>query len=182
MVFKSLEWKIDKLEAEYSNVKTLLVHFAQLENKLVRLLAVADDRVTPAAVAELRAIQEQLSPMQYADFEKRFRGDSEEISRRLASYLPLFAVGGEILDIGCGRGEFMALLRRGRPPATGAGPFRLHARRSARARSRLRQGRRPGIPRQNARTPRSTAFFPPRSSSTSSPATCAASLPSPSAS
>ena len=113
MVFKSLEWKIGKLEAEYSNVKTLLVHFAELENKLVRLLAALDHRVTPAAVDELRSIQEQLSPMQYADFEKRFRGDSEEIAARLARYLPFFAAGGEVLDIGCGRGEFMALLQQG---------------------------------------------------------------------
>jgi SAM-dependent methyltransferase len=105
MVFKSLEWKIDKLEAEYSNVKTLLVHFAELENKLVRLLATLDDRSTPAPVRELRAIQEQLSPIQYADFEKRFRGDSELITARLAKYLPLFPANGEVLDIGCGRGE-----------------------------------------------------------------------------
>jgi O-antigen chain-terminating methyltransferase len=117
MVFKSLEWKIDKLEAEYSNVKTLLVHFAELENKLARLLATLDDRSTPAPVSELRAIQEQLSPMQYADFEKRFRGDSAQITARLAKYLPLFPANGEVLDIGCGRGEFMALLRQeGRRP------------------------------------------------------------------
>lgn len=116
-VFKSLEWKIAKLEAEYSNVKTLLVHFAQLENKLQRLIASLDGQAAPAAVAELRAIQEQLSPLQYADFEKRFRGDSEEIAARLARYLPLFAAGGEVLDIGCGRGEFMALLQEsGRRP------------------------------------------------------------------
>ncbi|MCU0235784.1 MAG: class I SAM-dependent methyltransferase [Acidobacteria bacterium] len=113
MVFKSLEWKIGKLEAEYSNVKTLLVHFAELEGKLARLLAELDQRATPAAVDELRAIQEQLAPMQYADFEKRFRGDSEEIAARLSRYLPLFPAGGEVLDIGCGRGEFMALLQQG---------------------------------------------------------------------
>ena len=29
-VFKSLEWKIEKLEAEYSNVKTLLINFVNL--------------------------------------------------------------------------------------------------------------------------------------------------------
>ena len=116
-VFKSLEWKIEKLEAEYSNLKTLLIHFAELENKLERLLASIDRQASPQAAAELRLIKEQLSPIQYADFEKRFRGSSEEISRRLARYLPLFPEGGEVLDIGCGRGEFLALLRErgGRP-------------------------------------------------------------------
>jgi SAM-dependent methyltransferase len=116
-VFKSLQWKIEKLEAEYSNLKTLLVHFAELENKLERLLESIDKRATPEAVDQLRAIKEQLSPFQYADFEKRFRGSSEEIHERLAKYLPLFPAGGEVLDIGCGRGEFLALLQQsGRRP------------------------------------------------------------------
>jgi O-antigen chain-terminating methyltransferase len=117
MVFKSLEWKIEKLEAEYSNLKTLLVHFAQLENKLDRLLESFAHEATPETAAELRGVKEQLSPIQYADFERRFRGSSEEIAQRLARYLPLFPAGGEVLDIGCGRGEFLALLRQsGRRP------------------------------------------------------------------
>lgn len=113
MVFKSLQWKIEKLEAEYSHLKTLLTHFAQLENKLGRLLESIPENSSSESVAELRQVKEQLSPVQYADFEKRFRGRPEEITRRLAGYLPHFAPGGEVLDIGCGRGEFLALLRDG---------------------------------------------------------------------
>lgn len=110
-VFKSLQWKIEKLEAEYSNLKTLLIHFAQLENKLDRLLETLDGKAAPETAAELHSIKEQLSPLQYADFEKRFRGSSEEISNRLEKYLSLFSGRQEILDIGCGRGEFLALLK-----------------------------------------------------------------------
>jgi len=121
-VFKSLQWKIEKLEAEYSNLKTLLIHFAQLETRLDRLLDSLRPLRPPAgpapeAVAELRTLKEQLSPIQYADFERRFRGSSAEISARLAKYILHFAAGGEVLDIGCGRGEFLALLREsGRRP------------------------------------------------------------------
>ena len=122
-VFKSLQWKIEKLEAEYSNLKTLLIHFAQLENKLDRLLESLDGKTAlapPAATsAELHAIKEQLSPIQYADFEKRFRGSDEEISARLAKYLPLFAGRREILDMGCGRGEFVAALKNNGQQALG---------------------------------------------------------------
>jgi SAM-dependent methyltransferase len=118
-VFKSLQWKIEKLEAEYSNLKTLLIHFAQLENKLDRLLASVGERTKAETVDQLQALKEQLSPIQYADFEKRFRGSREEISARLAKYLPLFAGRKEILDIGCGRGEFLALLKDNGQQATG---------------------------------------------------------------
>lgn len=109
-VFKSLQWKIEKLEAEYSNLKTLLSHFVQLENRLDRLLDSIDDKTAPGTVGQLRAVKEQLSPMQYADFEQRFRGSREQIEKRLQKYLPLFSGRKEILDIGCGRGEFLELL------------------------------------------------------------------------
>jgi O-antigen chain-terminating methyltransferase len=112
-VFKSLEWKIGKLEAEYSNLKTLLAGFAQLENRLDRLLDRLDRHADADAdtAAGLREVKERLSPLQYADFEKRFRGSREEIAGRLSAYLGHFPPGGEVLDIGCGRGEFLALLR-----------------------------------------------------------------------
>lgn len=109
-VFKSLEWKIEKLEAEYSHLRTLLARFAQLENKLQRLLASFPEGPAPETVSALRDLRQQLSPIQYADFEKRFRGRPEEIAARLARYLEHFPAGGEVLDIGCGRGEFLALL------------------------------------------------------------------------
>ncbi len=109
-VFKSLQWKIEKLEAEYSNLRTLLSHFAQLENKLDRLLDSLDGKNAAAAAGELRNVKEQLSPIQYADFEQRFRGSREQVEARLQKYLPIFSGRKEILDIGCGRGEFLELL------------------------------------------------------------------------
>ena len=47
----------------------------------------------------------------YVGFEDAFRGSSEEIARQLRDYLPIFADASDVLDIGCGRGEFLALLR-----------------------------------------------------------------------
>jgi O-antigen chain-terminating methyltransferase len=43
-------------------------------------------------------------------FEEAFRGSREDISRRQASYLARFEGMGPVLDIGCGRGEFVDLL------------------------------------------------------------------------
>jgi len=47
----------------------------------------------------------------YLELERRYRGTEEEIRARIASYLPYLAAGGPALDLGCGRGEALALLR-----------------------------------------------------------------------
>jgi O-antigen chain-terminating methyltransferase len=61
----------------------------------------------------------------YTAFEDRFRGSREEILHRLRVYLPLLkeakigAVESPILDIGCGRGEWLELLEESGYTATG---------------------------------------------------------------
>jgi len=52
-----------------------------------------------------------LDSFKYLAFEDAFRGSLEEIRRRLAEYVPRFAGASDVLDIGCGRGEFLELLR-----------------------------------------------------------------------
>ncbi|WP_017319088.1 methyltransferase domain-containing protein [Mastigocladopsis repens] len=53
----------------------------------------------------------------YAAFEDRFRGTREEITKKLKVYLPIIAeaqIGTQdspILDVGCGRGEWLELIR-----------------------------------------------------------------------
>jgi SAM-dependent methyltransferase/uncharacterized coiled-coil protein SlyX len=48
---------------------------------------------------------------QYVGFEDRFRGSEAAIRARLADFVPYFAGQSNVLDIGCGRGEFLDLLR-----------------------------------------------------------------------
>ena len=43
----------------------------------------------------------------YVGFEDRFRGSRDEIRSRLEAYLPIFAGATDVLDVGCGRGEFL---------------------------------------------------------------------------
>jgi SAM-dependent methyltransferase len=47
----------------------------------------------------------------YFLFEERFRGPREEIKKRQSSFLPYFENSSLVLDIGCGRGEFLEILR-----------------------------------------------------------------------
>jgi len=52
-----------------------------------------------------------LDAFKYVGFEDRFRGSPAVIRARLESYLPLFAGVQDVLELGCGRGEFLDLLR-----------------------------------------------------------------------
>ena len=46
----------------------------------------------------------------YVAFEEQFRGSVESIQARQLEYVPLFAGARSVVDIGCGRGEFLAAL------------------------------------------------------------------------
>lgn len=46
----------------------------------------------------------------YFDFENKFRGSRESIKERQRVYLPYFAEKEHVIDLGCGRGEFIELL------------------------------------------------------------------------
>jgi SAM-dependent methyltransferase len=46
----------------------------------------------------------------YVAFEERYRGSQEEIRQRQLDYVALFAGASDVLDVGCGRGEFLTLL------------------------------------------------------------------------
>jgi len=54
---------------------------------------------------------DSLDSHKYVGFEDAFRGSSEDIHRRVSEYLPIFEGARDVLDIGCGRGEFLVLLR-----------------------------------------------------------------------
>ena len=54
---------------------------------------------------------DDLDSHKYVGFEDQFRGSPDEIRRRVEDYLPMFAKASDVLDVGCGRGEFLELLR-----------------------------------------------------------------------
>jgi SAM-dependent methyltransferase len=56
-------------------------------------------------------IASSIDSYKYVGFEDRYRGSQEDIRERLTAYLPFFEGASDVLDIGCGRGEFLDLLR-----------------------------------------------------------------------
>ncbi len=58
-----------------------------------------------------KGLREADADVSYIDFEHRFRGAEEDIRDRLRVYLPRLLQAGPVLDLGCGRGEALALLQ-----------------------------------------------------------------------
>lgn len=79
-----------------------------LKREVERLLAHADR--LPASAAPPVVARPDLDSFKYLGFEDAFRGSPDEIRARLVSYLPHFDGREDVLDIGCGRGEFLELL------------------------------------------------------------------------
>jgi SAM-dependent methyltransferase len=70
--------------------------------------------------AELTPHPTPTTEFSYVGFEDRFRGSQETIRDRVQDYVPLFrGATGDVLDVGCGRGELLALLKENGVPARG---------------------------------------------------------------
>jgi SAM-dependent methyltransferase len=65
----------------------------------------------PADAGALRGSARALDSWKYVGFEDQFRGAREEIRRRQSDYVREFAGSTDVVDAGCGRGEFLDLLR-----------------------------------------------------------------------
>ena len=64
-----------------------------------------------AGTASTARVDEAVDAYTYVGFENLFRGAREEIRGRLVDYVPLFEGASDVLDVGCGRGEFLDLLQ-----------------------------------------------------------------------
>lgn len=67
----------------------------------------------------LDTLKARVRSTEYVRFEDRHRGSQEEIKWKQRNYLPYFKDKGPVVDVGCGRGEFLELLREAGIPASG---------------------------------------------------------------
>ena len=106
------------LEKTVVHLKTGLI---MQENRLTTLLEEARKRLPePFDKEQLRVMADEKKHFLealYLSFEDQFRGTREDIKERFKVYLPLFKKAGigtdgmPILDVGCGRGEWLELLQ-----------------------------------------------------------------------
>jgi SAM-dependent methyltransferase len=114
---RRVEAAIAAMRAEHDELRSSVGVLQQATHYLSKDLARRAASVTPAgsvavehASAAVGGATEALSH-KYVGFEDAFRGSPEQIRSRLADYVSIFAGAADVLDIGCGRGEFLALLR-----------------------------------------------------------------------
>jgi len=110
MIFKSLEWRVDQLDAQYKEANLLMKRFLNLKEKLNQLIQILDDKKIPSP-ALVNEVRQPLEDWRYTGFENRFRGSEDHVKHLLEKYIPYFKKEGKVLDLGCGRGEFLELLK-----------------------------------------------------------------------
>jgi O-antigen chain-terminating methyltransferase len=78
----------------------------------VGLAHLLEERIQDGLTQKSRAL-ESISPVDtnYFLFEERFRGSRDDIKQRQLAFLPYFEKCSRVLDIGCGRGEFLEILK-----------------------------------------------------------------------
>jgi 2-polyprenyl-3-methyl-5-hydroxy-6-metoxy-1,4-benzoquinol methylase len=93
---------LEKVRIEYER----LIH-QELRTVRQRMTAMLAATPTPTGGAP----SEPAIDFDYLRFAQRFRGSEEYVRRGLEFYVPHFAGRTAVLDIGCGRGEFLELMR-----------------------------------------------------------------------
>ncbi len=101
------------LESMDKRLETVRLGIGKAKERLEGLatalaLARAERAVPPGLEAPT---PERLPEAHYVAFEECFRGSSAELRRKLSDYVPYFRGSAPVLDVGCGRGEFLELLR-----------------------------------------------------------------------
>ena len=115
------ERRYDAREQQYAaQVEDVRASFAvvnqvtqTLKRELERLQDAAPPVLTPEKNPEADAgvVVSSLDSHKYVGFEDLYRGSTEDIRNRLTGYLEDFVGSSDVVDIGCGRGEFLELLR-----------------------------------------------------------------------
>ena len=113
---QSVEPQIQGLRQSVELV-TAATHTLKRESERVREAPPAAD--APRATSTEPAVAGDLETYKYLCFEDAFRGSRDEIAARQREYLACFEGASDVLDLGCGRGEFLALLREGGVTARG---------------------------------------------------------------
>jgi O-antigen chain-terminating methyltransferase len=111
---RSLDRTVEELRRDLADAKLRLTRQNDvLQARVAALERAGAASVTGAPTATPIAATPGITDGLYARFEDEFRGTFEDVRERQEQYVDFFqGAPGPVLDCGCGRGEFVALLRR----------------------------------------------------------------------
>lgn len=107
---RELQDAIDELR-HVADVAQRAAVMAKREVERVAVPAAARPATAAAPAVSVPIDAQKTEAYKYLGFEDRFRGSEQEIRARLSDYVPYFAGTADVLDVGCGRGEFLDLLK-----------------------------------------------------------------------
>jgi O-antigen chain-terminating methyltransferase len=99
-------------DALFTRVDQKLDHHRRATGELSGRLGAALARLPAPAMEGSEAtetLRRAFDESAYLDFEERFRGDEADIAARVGAYLPRLLGQEPVLDLGCGRGEALAV-------------------------------------------------------------------------
>ena len=111
---RRVEAAMAAMRADHDELRSSVGVLQQATHSLSKDLARRAASVAPVeagAIAQTAPAAADTLSHKYVGFEDAFRGSPEQIRSRLADYVSIFAGASDVLDIGCGRGEFLGLLR-----------------------------------------------------------------------
>lgn len=89
------------------------------ELRVIRQRAAVSAAVSPPAIQPAQPAAPAQPAFDYGRFAEKFRGPEEYVKESQQLYVPFFEGKQAVLDIGCGRGEFLELMREAGVPARG---------------------------------------------------------------
>ena len=135
----NIKWNIDRIENELkTNVKnesnSLEHRIDNVELNFLRAIKkyengnsinkeVNPDKGNNTNVLSKEEVSDTYLAVDYFAFENYFRGTRKDIKKSQEMYIDYFTNKGEIIDIGCGRGEFLELMQEKGIHATGVDAY-----------------------------------------------------------
>jgi SAM-dependent methyltransferase len=109
LILEAFDRRLESLGRRFEGLLALRDRLESVSEEVRAVRGTLAAAAPPPAVAA--AATRAAVDSSYTAFENRYRGSREEIRDRLASYVPWFLGLAPVADLGCGRGEFLLLLK-----------------------------------------------------------------------
>jgi len=118
VIRKCIYWYIKDINAQQTEFNAYSTRVLNQQFKLINELYKKNQQLeeTLKNFQEKEEVREDSLPNEqpydnwYLNFENHFRGNESEIEQRLLRYIPYFNGLNNIVDLGCGRGEFLSIM------------------------------------------------------------------------